>query len=84
MYDDSISIPVFQDNASGLPDALLRLQVLFPDCAFAASGNAIEVSGAIAGREREIVQVVADQVLRSTFDTNSSELRHRLYARLFG
>lgn len=84
MSDGRMSLPVPASCAEGMPDALLRLSVLFPDCRFEAASGSVEVTGALAGREREIALAVSDQIIRSDFDLRNAGLRHRLYARLLG
>lgn len=84
MSEKQIMIPVEVRCLCGLPDAILRLTVLFPEYEFSQGSAGLEIGGVPADRKVELVQAAGDQILRSAFDVIHAGLRSRLYARLLG
>jgi hypothetical protein len=65
-------------------DAAIRLRVLYPSINVSFHEGELELSNIQPENTVEVVQAAADQILRSQYSEDTSNLRDRLYARLLG
>jgi hypothetical protein len=77
------SVDCRQVTEKSATDAILRLTVLYPDLEFTFQNKRLVAEGTASGLDRKVITVtMSDQLLRSTYSEQTSDLRTALFGQL--